>query len=76
MNAPTPWTASVLTLFPVMFRGPLGHALAGRSNPLAMGANRQAPNFVVVLGEVQDFLSLVVRERSRVPEADGPILAG
>ncbi|MCW0183226.1 MAG: tRNA (guanosine(37)-N1)-methyltransferase TrmD [Zavarzinia sp.] len=27
----TPWTASVLTLFPEMFPGPLGHSLAGRA---------------------------------------------
>jgi tRNA (guanine37-N1)-methyltransferase len=26
-----PWTATVLTLFPEMFPGPLGHSLAGRS---------------------------------------------
>ncbi|PWR20359.1 tRNA (guanosine(37)-N1)-methyltransferase TrmD [Zavarzinia aquatilis] len=26
-----PWTASVLTLFPEMFPGPLGHSLAGRA---------------------------------------------
>lgn len=28
---PAPWTATVLTLFPEMFPGPLGHSLAGRS---------------------------------------------
>jgi tRNA (guanine37-N1)-methyltransferase len=27
----TPWTARVLTLFPEMFPGPLGHSLAGRA---------------------------------------------
>lgn len=27
----TPWAASVLTLFPEMFPGPLGHSLAGRA---------------------------------------------
>ena len=31
MSAPAPWTASVLTLFPEMFPGPLGHSLAGRA---------------------------------------------
>ena len=32
MNAPeTQWTASVITLFPEMFPGPLGHSLAGRA---------------------------------------------
>jgi len=30
-EAATPWTATVLTLFPEMFPGPLGHSLAGRS---------------------------------------------
>jgi len=28
---PSPWRASVLTLFPEMFPGPLGHSLAGRA---------------------------------------------
>ena len=28
---PAPWMASVLTLFPEMFPGPLGHSLAGRA---------------------------------------------
>lgn len=28
---PTPWRATVLTLFPEMFPGPLGHSLAGRA---------------------------------------------
>ncbi|MBI3453709.1 MAG: tRNA (guanosine(37)-N1)-methyltransferase TrmD [Rhodospirillales bacterium] len=27
----TPWTATVLTIFPEMFPGPLGHSLAGRA---------------------------------------------
>ena len=27
----TPWTATAITLFPVMFPGPLGHSLAGRA---------------------------------------------
>ena len=26
-----PWTATVLTIFPEMFPGPLGHSLAGRA---------------------------------------------
>ena len=29
MNPPAPWTVKVLTLFPDMFPGPLGHSLAG-----------------------------------------------
>jgi tRNA (guanine37-N1)-methyltransferase len=31
MSGPAPWRASVLTLFPGMFPGPLGHSLAGRA---------------------------------------------
>ena len=31
MSASAPWTANVLTLFPEMFPGPLGHSLAGRA---------------------------------------------
>ena len=31
MTAPPPWRASVLTLFPEIFPGPLGHSLAGRA---------------------------------------------
>ena len=31
MTRPAPWTAKVLTLFPEMFPGPLGHSLAGKA---------------------------------------------
>ena len=31
MNQAAPWTAKVLTLFPEMFPGPLGHSLAGKA---------------------------------------------
>ena len=31
MAEPAPWTARVLTLFPEMFPGPLGHSLAGKA---------------------------------------------
>ncbi|HEY5606973.1 MAG TPA: tRNA (guanosine(37)-N1)-methyltransferase TrmD, partial [Alphaproteobacteria bacterium] len=31
MSAASPWTAKVLTLFPEMFPGPLGHSLAGKA---------------------------------------------
>ena len=31
MSQPAPWTAKVLTLFPEMFPGPLGHSLAGKA---------------------------------------------
>jgi tRNA (guanine37-N1)-methyltransferase len=31
MSAALPWTAKVLTLFPEMFPGPLGHSLAGKA---------------------------------------------
>jgi tRNA (guanine37-N1)-methyltransferase len=30
-TAPAPWTARILTLYPGMFPGPLGHALTGRA---------------------------------------------
>ncbi len=33
-----PWTANVLTLFPEMFPGPLGHSLAGRALPTGIWA--------------------------------------
>ena len=36
-----PWTARVLTLFPEMFPGPLGHSLTGRA--LADGLWRLEP---------------------------------
>src|SRR4029453_14418601 len=49
---------------------------AGRSNLLAIGADRHAPNFIAVLREVQGFLPLVTLERGRVPDADGPVFAG
>lgn len=41
MDSGTPWTATVLTLFPEMFPGPLGHSLAGRA--LAQGRWALAP---------------------------------
>ena len=31
MSAPAQWTATVLTIFPEMFPGPLGHSLAGKA---------------------------------------------
>jgi len=31
MTAASPWTAKILTLFPEMFPGPLGHSLAGKA---------------------------------------------
>ncbi|RZM90820.1 tRNA (guanosine(37)-N1)-methyltransferase TrmD, partial [Bradyrhizobium genosp. SA-3] len=31
MTNPSPWRATVLTLFPEMFPGPLGVSLAGRA---------------------------------------------
>ena len=30
-DAPPPWRATLLTLFPEMFPGPLGHSLAGKA---------------------------------------------
>src|SRR5262249_34514204 len=51
-------------------------AVARRSNLLAVGADRHGPNFIAVLREGQGFLPLVPLERGRVPDADGPVLAG
>ena len=53
-----------------------GMLVAGRSNLLAVGADRHAPDFIAVLGEGQGFLALVTLERGRVPDADGPVRAG
>src|SRR5262249_5106408 len=50
-------------------------AVAGRSNLLAVGAERHAPDFIVVL-ERQAFLAIALPDRSRVPDAYGPVAAG
>lgn len=47
MTRPAPWTATVLTLFPEMFPGPLGHSLAGK----ALGAGLWTLNPV----DIRDF---------------------
>ena len=52
------------------------HAPAGRNNFLAVGADRHTPDFIAVSREVQGFLAFVFVKRRRVPDADGPILAG
>src|SRR5262245_23732386 len=51
-------------------------AVAGRNNLLAVGAERHAPDFIVVLLERQTFLALVPPERGRVPDPYGPVEAG
>src|SRR5262249_21172515 len=51
-------------------------AVAGRSNLLAVGAERHAPDFIVVLLERQAFLALVLPDRGRVPDAYGLVGAG
>src|SRR5262249_36273828 len=61
---------------PDLDRGLDGATPAGRSNLPAVGADRHAPNFIVVLPEGQGFLTLVTLERGRVPDADGPVDAG
>ena len=61
---------------PASLRVPdLGGHPAGRSNLLAVGADRQAPDFVAFL-QGQSFMALITLGRSRVPDADGSILAG
>src|SRR5262245_48431170 len=50
-------------------------AVTGRSNLLAVGAERHAPDFIVVL-ERQEFLAVVLPDRGRVPDAYGPVGAG
>src|SRR5262245_27872083 len=49
--------------------------VAGRSNPLAVGADRHAPDFVVVPVEGEDSLTLGTAQRSRVPDDDLPVVA-
>src|SRR5262249_42592404 len=50
---------------------------AARSNPLTVGAERHAADFIVVLGEGQSFLAaLVPSEWGPVPDANGPVEAG
>ena len=46
-DAPPPWRATLLTLFPEMFPGPLGHSLAGK----ALRAGRWALDLV----QIRDF---------------------
>ena len=41
-----PWTARVLTLFPEMFPGPLGHSLTGRALVVATGTFLDARMFI------------------------------
>jgi hypothetical protein len=48
-------------------------SVAGRSHPLAVGADRHAPDFAV-LGEGQGFLALARPQGSRVPDANGPVV--
>ena len=35
------WTATVLTIFPEMFPGPLGHSLAGKNSALTEKIGRR-----------------------------------
>ena len=41
MDITTPWRATVLTLFPEMFPGPLGISLAGRALASGVWARRR-----------------------------------
>src|SRR5262245_53270371 len=50
--------------------------VTGRSNPLAVRADRHGVDVTAVLVESPSFLALVPFERGRIPEADGPVCAG
>jgi len=59
-----PWTATVLTLFPEMFPGPLGHSLAGKA--LAQGLWR------LDAVDIRDFASDKHRTVDDAPYGGGP----
>src|SRR5262249_9177143 len=50
-------------------------ALARRSNPLAVGADRHGPDFTGRLAQGERFLTLVPLPGGRVPDADGLVRA-
>ncbi len=60
----TPWTATVLTIFPEMFPGPLGHSLAGKA--LAQGVWRLAAV------DIRDFARDKHRSVDDAPFGGGP----
>jgi tRNA (guanine37-N1)-methyltransferase len=64
MNAVAAWTAQVLTLFPEMFPGPLGHSLAGK----ALEAGKWALEVV----DIRDFARDKHRTVDDAPFGGGP----
>jgi tRNA (guanine37-N1)-methyltransferase len=64
MNMAAPWTATVLTIFPEMFPGPLGHSLAGKA--LAEGIWRLATV------DIRDFARDKHRSVDDAPFGGGP----
>jgi tRNA (guanine37-N1)-methyltransferase len=64
MGEATPWTATVLTIFPEMFPGPLGHSLAGKA--LADGRWR------LETVDIRDFASNKHRSVDDAPFGGGP----
>ena len=64
MSARRPWTASVLTLYPRMLPGPLGHSLAGRA--------LEAGLWVLETVDIRDFASDKHRSVDDTPFGGGP----
>src|SRR5262245_34798678 len=50
--------------------------VAARNDPFPVGAHRYGPNFAIVLREGERFLTLVAAKGGRIPDADGPVVAG
>jgi tRNA (guanine37-N1)-methyltransferase len=63
-STPPPWSATVLTLMPEMFPGPLGHSLAGRA--LAEGLRR------LETMDIRDFAPGKHRSVDDTPAGGGP----
>ncbi|HEY6335831.1 MAG TPA: tRNA (guanosine(37)-N1)-methyltransferase TrmD [Alphaproteobacteria bacterium] len=66
MSAPAqaPWTATVLTIFPEMFPGPLAHSLAGRA--------REAGLWALEMVDIRDFAGDKHRTVDDAPFGGGP----
>ncbi len=60
----TPWSVTVLTIFPAMFPGPLGHSLAGR----ALGDGRWTLDVV----DIRDYATDKHRSVDDIPFGGGP----
>ena len=64
MNAPSPWRASVLTLYPRMFPGPLAHGITGRA--------LEARLWMLETVDIRDFASDKHRSVDDTPFGGGP----